>query len=68
MESNQGQWLYELTSADEQVLEEAVSNFVSTDKDVAAIDRESFKLRQPFRNHLKQLSDKLLHGCGVEAS
>jgi len=58
-------WLYHLTEDDIAELERAAAHFLSLGRDIGAIDKASFPLTR-FSVHLEALSEKLLHGIGVE--
>ena len=63
--SDETKWLYRLTSADVQDLENAADHFLSLARDVGEISSADFPLPH-FSDHLRDLKEKLLHGVGVE--
>ncbi len=65
MASDPSKWLYKLTSADVQDLENAAKHFLGLSRDIGEISSEDFPLRH-FSDHLRSLKEKLLHGVGVE--
>ncbi len=65
MAGDHSKWLYHLTSADVQDLEDAAKHFLGLSRDIGEISSEDFPLGH-FSGHLRQLKEKLLHGVGVE--
>jgi hypothetical protein len=65
MAADPGRWLYTLSPDDIADLERAARHYLSLGRDIGEITRADFPLRQ-FDRHLGRLSDKLLHGVGVE--
>lgn len=58
-------WLYHLSAADIADLERAAAHFLSLDRDVGEITKESFPLTG-FASHLQDLRQTMLNGVGVE--
>ncbi|MGI9353317.1 MAG: TauD/TfdA family dioxygenase [Rhizobiaceae bacterium] len=58
-------WIVELSAPQIEGLESAAEHYLGLDKDIGEITKADFPLKH-FGTHLEQLSDKLLHGTGVE--
>ncbi|WP_207382941.1 TauD/TfdA family dioxygenase [Pseudaestuariivita atlantica] len=58
-------WLHDLTAGEVAELEAAARAFAGTGRDIGEIKAEAFPLPR-FAGHLKEVSDKLLNGCGFE--
>ena len=58
-------WLYRLGEAEIAELESAANHFLELGIDLGRISRETFPL-PGFRDHLSELSERLLRGMGVE--
>ena len=65
MAADPSRWLYHMTSADVQDLENAAEHFLGLSRDIGEISSKEFPLGQ-FTEHLRALKEKLLHGVGVE--
>ncbi|MEM9105129.1 MAG: TauD/TfdA family dioxygenase [Pseudomonadota bacterium] len=65
MATHPERWLYTLSAEDVSDLEQAARHYLSLDRDIGEITRANFPLRR-FDHHLGALSEKLLHGVGVE--
>lgn len=58
-------WLYHMSAEDIADLEQAARHYLSLGRDIGAITKPDFPLG-PFAQHLEMLSEKLLHGIGIE--
>ena len=65
MINNPEAWLYQLTAGDIADLENAAKHFLSLGRDIGEVSKETFPLTT-FLSHINVLSEKLLHGVGVE--
>ncbi len=58
-------WLYQLTEKDIDDLENAANHFLSLDRDIGEITKETFPLTT-FASHIDALTNTMLKGTGVE--
>lgn len=65
LQKTPGAWLYHLAADEVADLERAARHYLSLARDIGEITKEDFPLG-PFAAHLEGLSEKLLHGIGVE--
>ena len=65
MKDNPDSWLYTLSEQDVSDIESAAAHFLSLNKDVGTITKETFPLSS-FSEHICRLKDKILTGVGVE--
>jgi len=65
MAADHAKWLYHLTSAEVEDLENAARHYLGLSRDIGEISSTDFPLGR-FSGHLQQLKEKLLHGVGVE--
>ncbi len=65
LQTRQNEWLYTLCASDISEIEHAARHYLSLGRDVGEITAQDFPLPQ-FSQHLQKMSQKLLHGIGVE--
>ena len=65
MQQRRDEWLFELSAADVEDLEQAARRFLASGRDLGAITQADFPLEH-FHAHLRGLGNKLLHGIGFE--
>jgi hypothetical protein len=65
LQTRQNECLYTLCASDISEIEHAARHYLSLGRDVGEITAQDFPLPQ-FSQHLQKMSQKLLHGIGVE--
>jgi hypothetical protein len=65
LQTRQNEWLYTLSVDDIFEIEHAARNYLSLRRDIGEITAQDFPLPQ-FSDYLQNMSEKLLHGIGVE--
>lgn len=65
LQARQSEWLYTLNADEISEIEHAAQHYLRLGRDVGEITAKDFPLPK-FSNHLREMSQKLLHGIGVE--